>query len=74
MHFDTVIGLKLEPHLNTLFRHFVLFSHSFGLLEKKVFAYGPVSELVKRFLSPNKNHLSSGNIISSQFPVPSHQA
>ncbi|KAH6828537.1 Mob1/phocein family protein [Perilla frutescens var. hirtella] len=33
-HFQKIVGLKEEAHLNTCFKHFVLFTSEFGLIEK----------------------------------------
>ncbi|CAA0807151.1 MOB kinase activator-like 1A, partial [Striga hermonthica] len=33
-HFQKVLSLKEEPHLNTCFKHFVLFTWEFGLIDK----------------------------------------
>jgi hypothetical protein len=34
-HFDKILHLNAEGHLNTLFAHFISFSKEFDLLEKK---------------------------------------
>lgn len=41
-----VVRLELEPHLNTCFRHFVLFTKEFGLVEERELA--PLAELIAR--------------------------
>lgn len=33
-HFQTIVNLREEAHLNTCFKHFVLFTSEFGLVEK----------------------------------------
>ncbi|KAL2454972.1 MOB kinase activator-like 1A [Abeliophyllum distichum] len=47
-HFQKIVALKEEAHLNTCFKHFVLFTSEFGLVEKKELA--PVSEIVESIL------------------------
>lgn len=34
-HLDAVVALEIEPHLNTCFRHFMLFVREFKLVDKK---------------------------------------
>lgn len=45
-HFRQVVRLELEPHLNTCFRHFALFTKEFGLVEARELA--PLAELIAR--------------------------
>ncbi|KAK6131796.1 hypothetical protein DH2020_034492 [Rehmannia glutinosa] len=33
-HFQKIVNLEEEPHLNTCFKHFVLFTTEFGLIDK----------------------------------------
>lgn len=47
-HFRQVVGLEMEPHLNTCFRHFVLFTREFDLLEDSDLM--PLRELVEKML------------------------
>jgi len=47
-HFSVIVGLGLESHLNTSFKHFVLFAKEFELIEDKDFA--PLAELVDSML------------------------
>lgn len=49
-HFRQVVRLELEPHLNTCFRHFVLFVHEHQLIEPRELA--PMKELIERMLRP----------------------
>ncbi|KAK6139676.1 hypothetical protein DH2020_018514 [Rehmannia glutinosa] len=37
-HFQKIVSLKEEPHLNTCFKHFVLFTTEFGLIDKSELA------------------------------------
>ena len=46
-HFNDIILLEAEPHLNTSFKHFVYFIDEFGLVDKKELA--PLSELINEF-------------------------
>lgn len=45
-HFRQIVRLELEPHLNTCFKHFVLFTRSNGLLDEREFA--PLRELIAK--------------------------
>ncbi|KAK4506955.1 hypothetical protein PRZ48_000688 [Zasmidium cellare] len=53
-HYGVVRGLGLEAHLNTGFKHYVLFVEEFGLADekgnKKSEWYGPLGELVESML------------------------
>ena len=53
-HYSVVRGLGLEAHLNTGFKHYVLFVEEFGLAEekgqKKNEWFGPLGELVESML------------------------
>lgn len=53
-HYSVVRGLGLEAHLNTGFKHYVLFVEGFGLAEekggKKNEWFGPLGELVESML------------------------
>ena len=48
-HYTVVYHLGLEPHLNTSFKHYVLFVHEFSLHSGKDF-WGPLSDLVDSML------------------------
>ncbi|XP_011093824.1 MOB kinase activator-like 1A [Sesamum indicum] len=47
-HFQKVVSLKEEAHLNTCFKHFVLFTKEFGLIEKVELA--PLEEIIESIL------------------------
>ncbi|KQK21314.1 MOB kinase activator-like 1A [Brachypodium distachyon] len=47
-HFQMILKLKVEAHLNTCFKHFVLFTREFGLIDRAELA--PLSELVEPIL------------------------
>ncbi|KAL0308427.1 UNVERIFIED_CONTAM: MOB kinase activator-like 1A [Sesamum radiatum] len=47
-HFQKVVSLKEEAHLNTCFKHFVLFTTEFGLIEKVELA--PLEEIIESIL------------------------
>ncbi|TXG61651.1 hypothetical protein EZV62_013014 [Acer yangbiense] len=47
-HFQKIVNLKEEAHLNTCFKHFVLFTWEFRLIDKGELA--PLSELVESIL------------------------
>ncbi|KAG9619681.1 hypothetical protein KCV04_g14305, partial [Aureobasidium melanogenum] len=55
-HYGVIRGLGLEAHLNTGFKHYVLFVEEFGLADEggrrdaKAEWYGPLGELVESML------------------------
>ncbi|ANZ76857.1 BA75_03962T0 [Komagataella pastoris] len=51
-HFDEIAGLSLQAHLNTSFKHFVLFCKEFRLISTK--DYGPLKELVLIMFDDNE--------------------
>ncbi|KAL6578680.1 MOB kinase activator 1A [Orobanche minor] len=44
-HFQKIVSLKEEAHLNTCFKHFILFTCEFTLIDKKELA--PLQELIE---------------------------
>lgn len=48
-HFNSIVGLGVEAHLNTCFKHFIFFTKHFGLIEDKELA--PLKELITQFAS-----------------------
>ena len=48
-HYPIVVQLGLEPHLNTSFKHYVLFIDEHGLASGKDF-WGPLGDLVDSML------------------------
>jgi MOB kinase activator 1 len=44
-HYDKILSLHEEPHLNSLFAHFISFAKEFDLLEKKELI--PLQELIQ---------------------------
>ncbi|WVZ11703.1 hypothetical protein V8G54_016233, partial [Vigna mungo] len=49
-HFQKIVSLKEEAHLNTCFKHFILFTCEFGLIDKKELA--PLQELIETIIVP----------------------
>ncbi|RLM60280.1 mps one binder kinase activator-like protein [Panicum miliaceum] len=49
-HFQKIVSLKEEAHLNTCFKHFILFTNEFGLIDKKGLA--PLQELIESIIVP----------------------
>ena len=43
-HFQKIVGLGAEAHLNTCFKHFIYFVHEFKLIETKELA--PLKDLI----------------------------
>ncbi|KAK9036478.1 hypothetical protein V6N11_078477 [Hibiscus sabdariffa] len=50
-HFQKIVSLKEEAHLNTCFKHFILFTSEFGLIDKKELA--PLQELIESIIVPS---------------------
>ncbi|ORZ33814.1 Mob1/phocein [Catenaria anguillulae PL171] len=50
-HYDKILHLHAEAHLNTLFAHFICFAKEFDLLDKKELE--PVKDLVAEFEAQN---------------------
>jgi MOB kinase activator 1 len=48
-HFSTVRSIGMEAHLNTCFKHFIKFSTTYQLIQKKEMA--PMQELIDRLLA-----------------------
>lgn len=48
-HYPVIVQLGLEPHLNTSFKHYVLFINEHSLASGKDF-WGPLGELVESML------------------------
>lgn len=44
VHFEQMLHLESEAHLNTLFHHFTLFAIEFDLIDRKEFS--PMQELI----------------------------
>eukprot|EP01095_Lingulamoeba_sp_RSL-Kostka_P008992 TRINITY_DN306_c0_g2_i1.p1 TRINITY_DN306_c0_g2~~TRINITY_DN306_c0_g2_i1.p1 ORF type:complete len:229 (+),score=67.94 TRINITY_DN306_c0_g2_i1:118-804(+) len=53
-HFQNIVGLGEEPHLNTCFKHFYLFIVEFNLVEKRELA--PLQDLIDQLLTPQNNN------------------
>ncbi|XP_065878640.1 MOB kinase activator-like 1B [Euphorbia lathyris] len=49
-HFQKIVSLKEEAHLNTCFKHFILFTYEFCLIDKKELA--PLQELIESIIVP----------------------
>ncbi|KAF9167515.1 MOB kinase activator 1B [Actinomortierella ambigua] len=52
-HFDVVVALGEEAHLNTSFKHFILFVKEFNLIDPKELA--PLADLIDSLLAQTKN-------------------
>ena len=51
-HFQQVIQLQEEAHLNTSFKHFIFFIQEFGLVEKKELA--PLHDLIDKLTGKDR--------------------
>jgi MOB kinase activator 1 len=49
-HYPVIIELGLEPHLNTSFKHYVLFIDEHGLASGSKDFWGPLGDLVESML------------------------
>ena len=47
-HFKQILALEMEPHLNTCFRHFILFVQEFDLVDEKELS--PMHELIETWV------------------------
>ncbi|XP_055338374.1 MOB kinase activator 1B-like isoform X2 [Paramacrobiotus metropolitanus] len=58
-HFEDVIALEEEAHLNTSFKHFTFFIQEFNLVDKKELA--PLQELIDKLISKGSSSHPSGS-------------
>lgn len=56
-HFDQVVQLREEAHLNTSFKHFIFFVQEFSLIDRRELA--PLQELIDRLTAKEQNQPSS---------------
>jgi MOB kinase activator 1 len=56
-HFADIESLAEEPHLNTSFKHFVLFVNEFRLIEPRELL--PLQELIHRLVRTPEDHRSA---------------
>lgn len=49
-HFESILRLDAEPHLNTCFKHFVYFVHEFNLIPNKQ-EMAPLQELIDQLMA-----------------------
>ncbi|KAI8595797.1 Mps1 binder-like protein [Dissophora ornata] len=52
-HFPVIVSLGEEAHLNTSFKHFILFVKEFNLIDQKELA--PLADLIDSLLAQSKN-------------------
>ncbi|KAH7731062.1 Mob1/phocein family protein [Aphelenchoides avenae] len=57
-HFDLIGELKAVEHLNTSFKHFILFVQEFKMMEQKQLA--PLQELIQAF-APSQSNSTNGH-------------
>lgn len=62
-HYPVIIQLGLEPHLNTSFKHYVLFVDEHGLASGKDF-WGPLGDLVESMLGSDWSISSPMGVLS----------
>lgn len=58
-HFNEVISLQEEAHLNTSFKHFIYFVEEFSLVEKKELS--PLADLIERMIGPLGEQAAGGD-------------
>lgn len=51
-HFDQIVSLEAEAHLNTCFKHFIFFVLEFKLIDKKELK--PMQQLIDKFVAKEK--------------------
>lgn len=56
-HFDRVDQLKAIPHLNTSFKHFILFVQEFNLIDEKQLA--PLQDLIQKLTPAGSEMIAS---------------
>lgn len=59
-HYEKIVHVSAEPHLNTLFSHFVAFSREFDLLDKKELS--PMMDLIVELERIEYHSRSSSNV------------
>ena len=64
------MALELEPHLNTCFRHFILFVQEFDLVDEKESA--PMKELIDRIARTPRPGGGGGSGGGQPPPPPQH--
>ena len=69
-HFRQIMALELEPHLNTCFRHFILFVQEFDLVDEKESA--PMKELIDRIARTPRPGGGGGSGGGQPPPPPQH--
>ena len=52
-HFQVIVSLGEEAHLNTSFKHFILFVKEFNLIDQKELA--PLADLIDSLIAQPKN-------------------
>lgn len=52
-HFSAIVSLGEEAHVNTSFKHFILFVKEFNLIDQKELA--PLADLIDSLLAQSKN-------------------
>lgn len=55
-HFDIIVRLNAEAHVNTCYKHFVAFVREFSLVSEKEFE--PLAELTRKLCNPNEQFVS----------------
>lgn len=53
-HIETTEEIKITEHLNTSFKHFILFVQEFDLIDKRELSQGPLRDLIQK-VAPKSN-------------------
>jgi len=57
-HFQKIVGLGAEAHLNTCFKHFIYFVHEFKLIDPKELA--PLKDLIDSLMGKDQGKGDDG--------------
>mmetsp|Transcript_37705 Transcript_37705/g.83005 ORF Transcript_37705/g.83005 Transcript_37705/m.83005 type:complete len:227 (+) Transcript_37705:200-880(+) len=63
-HFQALQEMGAEPHLNTCFRHFILFVAEFDLIEQQELV--PLQDLINKFLQARRGRAEGGSAPAAQ--------
>jgi len=66
-HFQKIVGLGAEAHLNTCFKHFIYFVHEFKLIDPKELE--PLKDLIDTLSKWFVNEFAAANSAPAAFPI-----
>ena len=68
-HFDRLMSIGAEPHVNTCYKHFFYFVTEFSLLNEKEFE--PLKEMTRRICTDKTAAETAAAVASGAVPVTS---